>query len=427
MRASIVITGTEVLGGWIADRNGPWLARELYSLGVEHVSTITIGDRPEDIATALVSAEAMGSDLIITSGGLGPTEDDMTTKIVSEFVGKELVFDDELEARTWAKLEALILRRWGHLDLKQVREANRKQALIPAGAEVIDPVGTAPGLVVSKDGAETIVVVLPGPPAELVPMWNSAKQSALLTSELGKLVSLSQTTLRLYGVPESDLVDAFADFRTQQIEVDDLEVTTCAHAGELEVVIQSKAEQSDLLDRFVDAMRGRYGHGLFSEDGRTVEQIVVDRLRESKLRVACAESCTGGKVTSRLIDVPGASAAVLGSVVSYADSVKVGSLGVSTDLLAAHGAVSEEVCAQMAKGVESELAADVSVAITGIAGPDGGTAEKPVGTVYIAVSLGGQIVYNTVVEHFGDRNTIRDRATTSALHGLLRGLQTVTG
>ncbi len=425
-RAAVVITGTEVLGGWVADANGPWLARRLGALGVRHVSTTVVGDRPEDLRAALEHTRDLGLELVITSGGLGPTEDDLTAQVVGEFAGRPSALDEALEGRIWAILEPMS-KRWKGISLDAVRAANRKQAMVPEGAAVLEPVGTAPGLVVpptdddpSRPPTPT-VVVLPGPPPELQPMWETAEAHPGLRAAIGGATTLHESTMRLFGLPESELANTMQDARSAGVPVDELEITTCMRGGELEVVSRWAPEQDEDGRAFEAFVVERHGSAVFSPDGRTIDELVLDGLRERGWTVGTAESCTGGLLAGRLTRLPGSSDVVEGGIVSYSNAVKASALGVDPSLIEAHGAVSPEVAAAMAAGARERLGVDVAISTTGIAGPGGGTAEKPVGTVHVAVAGpdGG------LARHLrlpGDRTRVRELTTTAALHLLRRVL-----
>jgi nicotinamide-nucleotide amidase len=421
-RAVVVITGTEVLGGWVADKNGPWLAQRLGELGVVHVSTVVVGDRPEDLVTALANARDRGVELVITSGGLGPTEDDLTTRVVAAFTRRPLALDEALEGRIWAVLEPMS-KRWPGVDQTAVREANRKQALVPAGATVLEPIGTAPGLIVPPPDGEggPTVVVLPGPPSELQAMWHATVDLPELHAAIPGAVRLQGSVLRLFGIPESDLAGTMRAAREEGIAIDDLEITTCMRRGEIEIVNRWPAEADATGRAFEAFVADRHGDALFSTDGRTIDGLILDGLRERSWTVATAESCTGGLLAGRLTDLPGSSDVVAGGIVSYANAVKESALGVPRAMIEAHGAVSAEVARAMAEGALERLGVDVALSTTGVAGPGGGTEEKPVGTVYVAVlARDGGLVRRLRIP--GDRAAVRDRTTTAALHLLRRVL-----
>jgi nicotinamide-nucleotide amidase len=426
-RAGIVVTGTEVLTGRVADRNGPWLAERLRELGVDIAHTVVVGDRPGDVRDALGWLAGAGMDLIVTSGGLGPTEDDLTAAVVSDFQGRPMALDVALEQRIAKILEGLSAR-WPDLDQEALRRSNRKQALVPEGATVLEPVGTAPGLVVPPSGDHgPTVVVLPGPPRELQPMWGAAVASGALHAALAGAVAYRQHMLRLFGIPESEIADTMLKAREAGVDLDALEITTCLRRGEVEVVTRYEPDQQELYDAFAAVVRERHPRELFSTDGTSVDEQVAALLRGDGTRpprtIATAESCTGGLVAGRLTDLAGSSAYVLGGLVVYSNEAKTALAGVDPALIAAHGAVSVEVAEALADGARAALEADVGVGITGIAGPGGGTEDKPVGTVCFSVSTGDGARLTRRLHLPGGRFDVRDRSTTVALHLIRRVLR----
>jgi nicotinamide-nucleotide amidase len=422
VRAGIVITGTEVLSGIIADRNGPWLSERLRGLGVQLAHIVIVGDRPEDLHAALEFLEGEGLDLVVTSGGLGPTADDLTTEVVAGFTGRRLVLDEALEERIWKILQRLG-RRWRNLDEAALRAGNRKQALVPDGATILEPVGTAPGLVVPpRDGAAPTVVVLPGPPRELQPMWESALETEALREALEGAGSYEQRILRLFGIPESEIARSLREVEAEGVRLDDLEITTCLRRGEIEIATVFEPRFAEAYTAFEGAIRKRHADTLFSDDGSTIDEQVA-RLLDGRT-VAVAESCTGGLMAARLTDRAGSSAYVLGGVVAYSDDAKVAHAGVPPELIERHGAVSPEVAAALADGARERFGAEIGIGITGIAGPGGGTEDKPVGTVCFSVAgSDGPRIDRTVLLP-GDRETIRERSTTVTLHLMRRLLRT---
>jgi competence/damage-inducible protein CinA-like protein len=415
-RAGIVVTGTEVLSGRVRDRNGPWLADRLLELGVELAHITICGDRPEDIEAQLRFMAEEGVDLIVTSGGLGPTADDMTVEMVARFTGRELMLDEELEDKIAAILKPL-MARFAHWDFDAVKAANRKQALIPEGAYVIDPVGTAPGVVVPGEPA---VVVLPGPPRELQPMWRTATASDFVREAIAGRTEYRHEMVRMFGLPESGLADTLRDAEEGIEGYGELEITTCLRRGEIEMVTRFEPHAARVYEELLGLLRERHGREIFSEDGASVDDQVVQLL--AGRRIATAESCTAGLLAARLTDRPGSSAYVTGGVVAYANEAKVELLGVDPGLIERHGAVSEPVADAMAEGALRRFEADTVVAITGIAGPEGGTEEKPVGTVCWSVRLADGRGITRTVRLPGDRADIRDRSTTVAMHLLRRVL-----
>jgi nicotinamide-nucleotide amidase len=416
-RAGIVVTGTEVLTGRVVDRNGPWLADRLRELGVDLAYTVVVADRRADIEAALAFLAARGMDLIVTSGGLGPTADDLTAEVVGAFQGRPMVLDEALEGRI-AEILRRLMARWPDLDPGAVRAANRKQAVVPEGAAVLEPVGTAPGLVVPPaDGGEgPTVVVLPGPPRELQVMWDAAAADDALRAALGAATEYRQDTLRLFGIPESEIAETLRAAEAGGVALERLEITTCLRRGEVEVVTRYEPADQPTYDAFAAVVRERHADTLFSDDGRSVDEQVAGALRERGWTIATAESCTGGLLAGRLTELPGSSDYVLGGLVVYADEAKTALAGVPPELIARHGAVSTEVAAALADGARAALGADVGVGITGIAGPGGGTPDKPVGLVCFSVAGPGGARLTRSAQLPGGRADVRDRSTTVALH-----------
>jgi len=415
-RAGIVVTGTEVLTGRVTDRNGPWLADRLLELGVELAHITICGDRPDDIIAQLRFLGDQGVDLIITSGGLGPTADDMTVEMVAKFCGRELVLDTELEEKIFTILKRL-RARFTNVDMDAVRAANRKQALVPAGAEILDPVGTAPGVVVP---GKPTVVVLPGPPRELQPMWHTALQTAAVQQAIAGRTIYRQDMVRMFGLPESGLAETLREAEQRIDGFDRLEITTCLRRGELEIVTRYEPDAADVYAELLAVLREHHARQIFSEDGSLVDEQVAALL--AGRRVATAESCTGGLIAARLTDIPGSSAYVAGGAVVYANEAKSDVLGVDAALIEEHGAVSEPVAEAMAQGALRRFDADTAVATTGIAGPGGGTKEKPVGTVCFSVQLADGPSLTRTLLLPGNRSDVRERSTTVAMHLLRRAL-----
>ena len=421
-RAGIIVTGTEVLSGIISDRNGPWLSERLREAGVDCAQILIVGDRPEDLRAALDSQAALGLDLIVTSGGLGPTADDLTAAVVAAFASRPLQLDEALEGRIWAILQRLS-RRWRDIDEDAVREANRKQALVPEGATVLEPVGTAPGLVVPPpDGASMpTVLVLPGPPRELQPMWETSLQTAALQAALTGAVELRRGMLRLFGIPESEIARTLRAIEDDDgVPLEQLEITTCLRRGEIEVATVYTPDAAEVYDAFVDGVRARHAPVLFSEDGSTIDEQVASLFVSTGETVATAESCTGGLLAGRLTDRAGSSAYVLGGLVVYANEAKVALAGVDPAVIERVGAVSPEVAAALADGARAALGVSVGVGVTGVAGPGGGTAAKPVGMVCVSIAHADGRRLDRTVQLPGDREMVRERTTTVCLHLLRR-------
>lgn len=415
-RAGIVITGTEVLTGRVADLNGPYLADRLLELGVELAHITLCGDRPADIEAQLRFLADQDVDLIITSGGLGPTADDMTVEVVARFCDRELVLDAELET-TIRRIVGNLMSRYPGVDAEAVHAANRKQALVPAGATILTPVGTAPGVVVP---GHPTVVVLPGPPRELQPMWQAAAATDAVADALAGRTLYEQETVRMFGLPESGLAETLREAQRDVDGFDRLEITTCLRRGELEIVTRFEPQDAPVYDALLATLSDRHAQEIFSTDGALVDDQVAALL--TGRAIATAESCTGGLLAARLTERPGSSAYVCGGVVAYANSAKADVLGVDPELIEAHGAVSEPVAEAMARGALARFGADTAVAITGVAGPGGGTEAKPVGTVCFSVALAGGTVVTRTTTMPGGRSDVRDRSTTIAMHMLRRVL-----
>lgn len=420
-RAGIMVTGTEVLTGRVQDRNGPWIADRLLELGVELAHITICGDRLADIDAQLRFMAEAGVDLIVTSGGLGPTADDMTVEAVARFCGRQMVLDVELENKIAAILKSL-MAHFNPGDFDAVRAANRKQAMIPVGSQVLDPVGTAPGLVVP---GKPTVVVLPGPPRELQPMWHNAVEATATREAIAGRTIYRQQTLRMFGLPESGLAETLRDAQACIPGFDSLEITTCLRHGEIEMVTRYEPNAASVYAELTQLLRDRHRHQLYSEDSLCVDDLIAQLLIGR--RIATAESCTAGLLAARLTERPGSSDYVAGGLVTYSNEAKATLLGVDQALIAAHGAVSEPVAEAMAAGTLQRFGVDTSAAITGVAGPGGGTAEKPVGTVCFAVMLAdGGLTLTRTLRLPGNRSDIRERSTTVAMH-LLRHALSNTG
>jgi len=415
IRAGIVVTGTEVLTGRIADLNGPWISERLEELGVEVAHILVVGDRPGDLRAGLGFMAGEEMDLIVTSGGLGPTADDLTAEIVADFAGRPLVLDEEVEEKI-----AQILRNFARrfdFDEEAVRAANRKQAMVPRGAIALDPVGTAPGLVVPADGR--VAIVLPGPPRELQPMWPAALEAAPVRGLLERATPLRGYTLRMFGVPESEIAKSLREMEAEGVALPEVEITTCLRRGEIEIDVRYRDEARPTAEAVQAGFADRHPRHLFSFDGETIDAQVAGLLASHRLGLA--ESCSGGLLAARITNLPGASAYFAGGAVAYSNEAKTELLGVDSTLIATKGAVSPEVAEAMAQGALERFEADVAVAITGIAGPDGGTEDKPVGYVCFNARLadGTAIARDPVIP--GGRADVRERSALVGMH-LLRML-----
>lgn len=410
------MTGTEVLTGRIADQNGPWLSHQLLTLGVDVAHLTLCGDRPADLTAQLRFLADQGVDLIVTSGGLGPTADDLTVPTIAQFCHRELRLDPELEEH----IAGVIRRHRPHtpdLDAGPTRTGIRKQAQVPTGATALPPTGTAPGVVipaVAGDRPVPTIVILPGPPGELQAMWPNAITAPAVTDVLTRADDLQQETVRAYGLHEAHLAETLRRADAEIADLDRLEITTCLRHGELDMVTRFASGDTDVYRRLLDVLTDHHGHQIFSTDGSTIDDQLIELLDDRS--IATAESCTGGLIAARLTARPGSSAYVTGGVVAYSNDAKSDLIDVPAETIAAHGAVSEQVAAAMAEGARHRLEADIAVSTTGIAGPGGGTEAKPVGTVCFGVAIDGRPTH-TLTRHFpGNREQVRTLTTTAALH-----------
>jgi nicotinamide-nucleotide amidase len=405
-RAAIVVTGSELVRGERRDANGPFYAREALTLGLQPGRITIVGDDPSDLEAAL--REGGEAEVCLVSGGLGPTHDDRTVELVARVAGVPLRVDADLESHIEG-VSRSIAERLGR-PYTEFAPGVTKQASVPEGATVIGIAGTAPGLVVPANGC--VYVVLPGPPGELRRLWPAAVASEPMQAVLTRATPPGRRVLRFFGVSESAVARTLAEAGG---DGDGVEATICARDFEIHVDLVVEPGAEARADELTAALRTPLERYLFSEDERTIGAIVLDLCRARDLRVATAESCTGGLVAARLTDVPGASDVVAGGIVAYDNEVKVRELGVPEALIAEHGAVSQAVAEAMASGARDRLGVDVGIGVTGVAGPDGGTPDKPVGLVHYAVST----PHGDAAESFsfpGDRDVIRSRATVASLH-----------
>ena len=409
MRAEILAVGSELLTPLRSDTNALWLTQRLIEVGVEVGARTTLADDPALLESAFRTALSR-ADLVISTGGLGPTEDDLTREAAAAALGLELRRDPEI-------LEALKARFARYK--RAMASINEKQADVIEGAFVLDNSrGTAPGLRVEDAGR--MLVLLPGPPSEMKPMFDeqvlplvrARAGGAVLETRVLKIASMSESDVDQTVAP---LYKTFTNPRT----------TILSAPGQVELHLtasgSSSAEAGDRLEALGSGIRGLLAGRIFSEDGRELPVVVAALLRERGLTLGLAESCTGGLLAARLTDVPGSSAFFERGLVTYSNRSKVELLGVSAELIDAQGAVSEAVAAAMAAGIRRAAGVDIGVAITGIAGPEGGTPDKPLGTVYFALDgAAGTRVRQALFP--GDRERIRHQATQSVLEMLRRGL-----
>ncbi|MGQ9512572.1 competence/damage-inducible protein A [Thermodesulfitimonas sp.] len=408
VRAEIIFTGTELLLGQVLNTHAQCLGQELAALGVEIVRHTTVGDDWEGLTGAL--REALGrADLIITTGGLGPTSDDLTLAAVAEVLELPLVRNETV--LSWIK-EYFAKRG------QAVPENLTRQVYFPAGAIVLpNAAGTAPGCIVEKEGK--IIVSLPGPPRELTPMFED-HVVPFLSKRLARDSVLNFRVVRITGIAEYAVQDLLRDLEGKE----KVQLGYIAKPGEVHVRIaavgRDAAEAQQLVAGVLKEVRARLSDYVFAYDEESIEEVAGKLLAAKGYTIAVAESCTAGMVAARLTDVPGSSAYFMGGIVAYDNKVKERILGVQAEILRDKGAVSPETAAAMAEGVRRLLGTDTGIGITGIAGPTGGTPEKPVGLVYIAVAVPGQ----TVVKKYnfpGRRFAVRQGAANAALK-MLRDL-----
>lgn len=403
----LISVGTEILLGNIVNTNAAYLSEKCAALGLACYYQSVVGDNEERLTEAVKTAKER-SQFVILSGGLGPTQDDLTKETVAKVLGKDLIMDEESRIRIkdyFARLS------------KDIPDNNWKQALVPVGSRVLaNDNGTAPGLIVSE--GETHFILLPGPPGEMIPMFE--QEVVPYIQQLVPGVIYSQT-VKICGIGESRVEEMIRDLIDAQ---ENPTIATYAKIGEVHLRVTAKAgdqkEAKKLMKPLVKELKSRFGAFIYStEDAVTLEKAVVDLLLANKLTVSCAESCTGGLLAARLINVPGVSEVFKSGYITYSNKAKRRVLGIKKNQLLKHGAVSAVVATEMARGAALFSKADVAVSVTGVAGPDGGTEEKPVGLVYIACNVKGTI---TVEEyHFsGNRQKIRERSVAAALELMRR-------
>lgn len=407
MTAELICVGTELLLGNIVNTNAAYLAEKCAGLGLSCYYQSVVGDNEQRLRETLQMAVGR-SDVVILSGGLGPTEDDLTKEVASAVLGRELVED----AATRKQIENYFAARG-----ISPTDNNWKQALIPLGAIILpNPNGTAPGVIIAE--GNTHVVLLPGPPHELKPMFEEHVIPYLKKLEPGTIAS---QTVKVCGIGESKVETLLKDMIDSQTNPT---LATYAKPGEVHIRVTARAEGEKearrLIKPVVKEIKGRMGSHIYTTDEEvTLERAVVELLLANKLTVSCAESCTGGLLSARLINVPGASDVYKSGYVTYSNKAKRKILGVKKGTLEKYGAVSRQTAEEMARGLAFVAKGDVAVSVTGLAGPDGGTEEKPVGLVYIACCVKGEVT--TKEYHFsGNRQTIREAAVSAAL-ALMRG------
>jgi nicotinamide-nucleotide amidase len=416
--AQVIAVGSELLGWTRVDTDSLYLAEKLWGLGIELRSKSVVGDDRADLASAL--REALGrADLVVVTGGLGPTDDDLTRDVVADVLQLPLQVDEAIVAA--------IGKRFARRGLR-MPDVNRRQAQVPRGAAVLPNAnGTAPGLFIEyvHAGEPRVIVLLPGPPRELQPMFEALCDSALAARTGGE--KLYRTSLFVTGRSESHVEEAVQPIYSRWRDAArPITTTILAAPGQIELHLTLRetdpARAHAVLGRASADLERALGSDVFSVDGRHMEEVVGEQLRLRNYTFAAAESCTGGLLTSRLTDVPGSSAYVHAGVVAYDNDAKVALLGVPKPLIEEHGAVSEPVASAMAEGVRARTGADVAVSITGIAGPGGGSEQKPVGTVVIAVCVPAQPVFVRTYSFIGGRTQVKFQSTQAALDRVRRML-----
>lgn len=411
----LLTIGDELLLGLTVDTNAAWMSRELATHGIPIARRATVGDNASDIASCVKDAMDRNGG-VITTGGLGPTSDDLTKPAIAELFGRGLEFN----AEQWERLRTLWKSRGRP---GEPSESNKQQVMLPAGASVLlNDVGTAPGVFLDdRDGRW--VAMLPGVPREMRLMLTNQLLPLLLARKGSSSTVIRSRTVRTTGIAESLLADVLGDLANGIPEAP-LAYLPGVEGVDLRLTVRDIAadDAERVLAEGAARLRERVGRHAYAIDAADLTEVVLDACRARGLKLAVAESCTGGLLGARLTAIPGSSDVVMGGVIAYSNAVKESALGVSGDLLREKGAVSEEVARAMASGVRRSIGADIGIAITGVAGPSGGTAEKPVGLVWIAVDFGD---WATAAgpRYFGDRAEIRFRATQSALDLTRRRLE----
>ena len=404
MKAEIITVGTEILLGDILNTNCRYLSRELAAMGIEMYYQITVGDNEERLLKTL--EESLNrSDIVICTGGLGPTEDDITKEVCAKYFGYELGLHKP-------SLDAMI-ERFKHMNRVPTKN-NEKQAYFPKEAYILkNDNGTAPGCIMEKEGK--MIVVLPGPPKEMESMFENYVKPYLskLTDDV-----IESEVLRIIGVGESKVENDILDIIDSQTNPT---IATYAKGYECTLRITAKAksveEAKELIKPMSDEMKRRFGQSLYATGETSIEEVVAKMLVENNLKIAVAESCTGGMVSASLINYPGISSVFMEGCVTYSNEAKMKSLGVKKETLDVYGAVSDKCAKEMASGVAARYNTNVGIATTGIAGPGGGTDEKPVGLVYFGIYINGKVISKKYVFN-GDRQGIRERATRTILNDL---------
>jgi nicotinamide-nucleotide amidase len=408
--AEIIAIGSELLTPYRTDTNSLWLTEQLNNLGIDVKLKAVIGDELDRLVEYLRGALER-ADVIIATGGLGPTEDDLTREAVAAVLGRRLLRDPEILER--------LRRRFEKYGFKMTPN-NERQADVIEGAEVLNNAfGSAPGLFIST--GNKIIILLPGPPREMAPMFEREALQRLTALSTG--FRMARRLLRVSGLTESAMDDMIAPIYKPYANPT---TTIISAVTGLEVHLtalgKTQAEAQQLVDELAAKIEQRLGQHVVSREGASIEQVVGGLLAAQGLTLAVAESCTGGLIAKRVTDVPGSSRYFLSGIVAYSNQAKIGLLGVPAELIEARGAVSPEVAEAMARGVRQRAGADVGVGVTGIAGPEGGTPEKPVGLVYIGLAVGDQVEHRKL-QIPGDRERVRELTTQLAMDWVRRRLQ----
>lgn len=406
MKAEIIAIGTEILLGDIINSNAQYLAQELAALGIDMYYQQVVGDNEIRIMHAFDEAYSR-SDIIITTGGLGPTDDDITKEVAAKYFNKELIEDENSTKK---------IRDYFKFRERAMTQNNLKQGLIPEGATVINNNnGTAPGVIMEDDNK--IMIILPGPPKEMKPMFEESVKPYLQEKSDSILVS---RVVKILGIGESAVAEEIKDLIDAQTNP-----TIAPYAKDVGVMLRitakaaTKDEALKLIEPIEEEIKNRLGDNVYATEDINIEEVVARLLIEKKLTISTAESCTGGMIASYLINYPGISEVFLEGAVTYSNEAKHNRLGVNNDILNQYGAVSEETAREMAIGIAKTANTDVSIVTTGIAGPEGGTLEKPVGLVFIGVYVHGKVTIKKCLFK-GDRNKVRLQSTITGLDMLRR-------
>ena len=406
MKAEIVATGTELLLGETLNTSVHFLTGKLSSLGIEVDYHTTVGDNSERLEQVLRQAIER-TDLLVTTGGLGPTVDDLT----KELVAKVLDIKMELDPSSLEQIKQFFGRRKAPMPLN-----NEKQAYFPQNSKILpNPIGTAPGAIIEKNGKT--VIILPGPPFEMTPMFNTYVWPELQKNIDPNAERMNERVLKVFGMGESAIEEVLADL----ISLTNLSMSLLAKRAEMHIRLVARSsrkmstEADEVLNRAEEEIRRRLGNKVFGRDQETMIGIVGQLLKNQQLTIATAESCTGGLLGASLTQEPGSSGFYLGGVISYSNSLKQGLLGVNEESLLKYGAVSEEVASEMAEGIRSQVGADLAISTTGIAGPGGGTDQKPVGLVYVGLATAKGVQVEKI-QLYGEREYVRQLTVQAALN-----------